>query len=235
MKIVLFFITFSLFSYQAKVVFIDNNFEDLRKNNIKKVIYLSSEIDFELKKGTEFNLYRDIDKDVLKNSSAKWIEKTDNTDNSNLKEDILPKKVCVVVLRVISVVENLIKASEVNNCKDNNSQILGEFQKSKVNDYIEIETILDLKNRKKDLENKLAEAFTGIYMLGIDDDFNYLLEAGLNEINKPLVVEKEIKIEKNLPRKKKKIEKTKKNNNNSTSSKKKKGKKRKTNFESIRL
>jgi len=231
MKIILFFITLSLFSYQAKVVFIDNSFENLRENNIKKIIYLSSEIAFEIKKGTEFKLYRDIDKDVIKNSSAKWVEK--KGESEDIGEEVLPKKVCVVVVRVISVVENLIKASEVKNCKNGNNHILGEFQKSKINDYIEIETILDLKNRKKDLENKLAEAFTGIYMLGIDEDFNYLLEAGLNDINKPIEVKEEIKVEKNLPRKKKSIKK-KKNNFNGSKNKKKR-KKRKSNFESIRL
>ncbi len=230
--ILLLFFTINLFSYNAKIVFIDNNFDNLKDNRINKIIYLSSEISFDIKKGRIFNLYRNIDSALNK----KLNNYTDLNKEVSKKEEYI-KKICVIQLKVISVIDNLIKAVEFKKCKNRkkeNIQILGEFQFSKINDFIEIETIFDKKSKKTINENRFSDIIASMFMIGIDDDFNYLLESGIKEeVNKSSDKSKGLlnkpgnsngEKNKKLPKKKKK-RKTKRN----------KGGKRVPDFEKIRL
>ena len=191
----LIFISFHLYPYQAKITLIDNNFKDLRNINIDKVLYLDSEISFDIKKGSIFNLYRNIDKKDL-----------------NKKNDEI-KKICIERIMIISVIKNIIKAKELGKCKDRklDKTVIDDFEKAKIGDYIEIDTVLDTPKRKNNSKNDLADIISVIYMAGIDDDFNYLHEYGISEVNKKskaLMTEKKVKKtekkKKLLPQKKKK-------------------------------
>ncbi len=230
--ITLLLLSFNLFAYSAKVIFIDNNFKNLKDNKINKVIYLSSKISFDIKKGKIFNLYRNIDSTLNK--------KTNNYTDLNkeaIKKEKEFKKVCVIQVKVVSVVNNLIKVVEFNKCKNRkneNMQVLGEFQLSKIGDFINIETIFDENSKETINENKFSDIIAAIFMIGIDDDFNYLLESGIKDKVSKSSDQKEggdkqiaypiTKGDKNkkLPRKKKKR-------------KKKKASKGVTDFEKIRL
>jgi len=232
--IILMLFTFKLLSYNAKVIFIDNNFKTLNKNEIKKVIYLSSEISFDIKEGKIFNLYRNIETEVkIKTGSYTDLNKEVTKKSKTFK------KVCVIQLEVISVVENLIKAIEIKKCKnqkDDDSKILGEFELSKTGDFIEIETIFDKKNKKTINENKISDIIASIYMIGIDDDFNYLLESGIKEVNKSSDINQGLnKPNEKIDGEKKKKELLPKKKKEKKKKKKKKGNGRVPNFEKIRL
>ena len=224
--ILLIFWSFNLFTYDAKVIFIDNNFKDLKNNKINKVIYLSSDISFDIEKGKVFNLYRNINKTLNKKMN-------DYIDlNKKLSQNKI-KKICVIQLKVISVIDNLIKAIEYKKCKERkkeDEQILGEFQYSKIDDFIEIKTIFDKKDKKTVNVTGFSDIIASMFMIGIDDDYNYLLESGIKKVNKSSESKlgKKETLERPKGEKYKKLPKKQKKKSN-------KGKNQKYDFDKIRL
>ncbi len=59
--------------------------------------------------------------------------------------------------------------------------ILGEFQKTKIGDFIEISTIFNKKSKKNSQKDTLNDMLSIVYMLGINSDYNYLMEYGIRE------------------------------------------------------
>ena len=203
MRYLIVFVMFSLnlYSYRAKLIFIDNNFKNLKTNEIEKILYFDTKISFDIKKGKVFDLYRIIDKELSKKLKQKEHD-----------EDTNEKKICIKRIKVVSGVKNIIKAVEFGECKNRDKfdkYVLGDFEYAKVGDFIEIHTVLDSKKDESSGNGDLADIFATLYMNAIDDNFNYLTEFNVQEKKKE---EKIIKNKENnkenkrnlLPKKKKK-------------------------------
>lgn len=148
--ILLFFI--NIFFYQVKVTHIENNFKNMYQTIVEKHIYLSSELEFDVKSGDVFKLYRfveEMNNKTKKNTdkSKETKEKTDKKENKETKDDKKNEKkllkICIYNIQIINVVNNTIKAIPLSPCE--NSNFITDFQTVKINDFIEIETFFDVQ------------------------------------------------------------------------------------------
>lgn len=184
--ILLFFI--NVFFYQVKVTHIENNFKNMYQTIVEKHIYLSSELEFDVKPGDVFKLYRfveEMDDKTKKNTdkSKETKEKPDKKENKETKEDKKDEKkllkICVYNIQIINVVNNTIKAIPLSPCE--NSNFITDFQTVKINDFIEIETFFDVQKDIYKLSSS-EEIFLNIMMQSFSLKIN---ENETHQLKKP--------------------------------------------------
>jgi len=151
---IIIFLFINMFSYQIKVTHIENNFKNMYQTIVEKHIYLSSELEFDIKTGDILKLYRFVedisdtnqkedDKSKDKKEKSDKKESKENKENKEAKDEKKLLKICVYNIQVINVVNNTIKAIPHSPCE--NSNFITDFQTVKINDFIEIETFFDVQ------------------------------------------------------------------------------------------